>query len=443
MLVFNCYDQSGVSLESHLANFYSIACLTLILLVLTNKRLSGLSNCAIMPSTRASTRLGSKDASPAPSNASSATAGTKRKASTSDQPASKRGKKPGSRQATLEESIADKSTAGDGQSDPVPHAPKDEPVKKEEPKDEPDEREESKDEPPPKISDDAPKEEKSGNDASVITHPPERADAVPSTVLEKGLFYFFARPRVNVEDPSSVADLARSYLVLRPLPVDAALSTDGGDATASATEPRFRVLAVPKKVLPGSPADRFMLFVDKAQASAEDVKTQVLAGSHYETATSGSRHAPAARPVGAGVYVLVHSAATTHFAYVRTIPESGGALQEDVRLQSQGSFVASTKNPTVKGPANAQLPKGADFPEEVMKGFGSRSWLPTGSAHLEYENAQILMIGEKSESLVKNGGDGEEGKKEEEELERLEEEDEKRVQHLQGKSSALASKFIS
>ena len=404
-----------------------------------------------MPSTRSSAAAGSKDASPAPS-AASGTAGTKRKASPASSPAAKRGRNAAdAKQATIEESMADApapraasptaSGALDAPEDASEEAPKVEAKEdpKEAPKEEPDESAANgttPDEPANGNANGDAKDEPASS-APGITHDASRAAAIPSTVIERGLFYFFARPRVNVTDPSSVADLARSYLVLRPLAADAAPDAAGGAATQASQE-RFRVLAVPKKVLPANPSDRFMLFVDAARLSAEDVKRQVLKGSTYDTQSSGTRHAPAARPVGAGVYALVHAGATTHFAYVTTQPSEGGALQDDVHLREKGSFVLSLKNPTVKGPANAQLPQGAAFPEEILQEFGSRSWLPPARADvLDYANAQVLMIGEGAGELGKAGegkgaGDGE-VREPGEELERMGEEDEERVKHLDGR----------
>ena len=414
-----------------------------------------------MPSTRSSARLGSKDASPAPSNASSTT-GTKRKAPASSSPVAKRGKNAADKkQTTIEESMTDapppkdESPKASGALDPpADEVSKEDTAEEEQPKGEaPNEEANGKQpqgEEPKEASNGKPSQDEKpaangsahADGAPGITHDPARADAVPSTVLEKGLFYFFARPRVNVADPSSVAELARSYLVLRPLPHDAAPDTSGG-AAATASDPRFRVLAVPKKVLPASPSDRFMLFVDAARASADAVRKQVLAGSTYDTQTQGTRHAAAARPVGAGVYALVSTQGAAHFAYVTTRPSSGGALQDDVHLRERGSFVLSLKNPSVKGPANAQLPKTAEFPEEVMEEFGARSWMPPPRAEvLDYVNAQVLMIGEAAGELGKAAegkGAGEEGREEPgEELERLGEEDEERVKHLNGMILAVA-----
>lgn len=46
---------------------------------------------------------------------------------------------------------------------------------------------------------------------------------MPSSILEKGIIYFFIRNRVGANDAESVSDLQRIYFVLRPLPEGAKL----------------------------------------------------------------------------------------------------------------------------------------------------------------------------------------------------------------------------
>ena len=210
------------------------------------------------------------------------------------------------------------------------------------------------------------KEEQNGN-----THPsaPSGDDAVdkssqreastPSSILEKGIIYFFFRGRVGIDEPSDVGDIARSYIVLRPLPHGAKLG-DGpiGD------DGNNRLLALPKKVLPLSGRDRFMVFVEKAKTSIEDIKNNVLTSSDYATKTAGTRHTPAATPVGEGVYAITTTGRESHLAYILTIPSELSEVQKDVGLRERGSFVTSLKNPQYAGPANTNLPKGPDFAKE-------------------------------------------------------------------------------
>lgn len=264
----------------------------------------------------------------------------------------------------------------------------------------------------------------------------DRKDDVPSSILEKGLIYFFVRARVGVEEPSSTADLARSYIVLRPLPHGAALAT-GPAATSTANN---RVLTLPKKVLPRSPKDRFMVFVDQAGVSASEVEQKVLQGSDYTTQTMGSRHAPAATPVAEGVYALTETGegrSETHLAYVLTLPDQLGEVQREVGLAERGSFVVSAKNPKFPGPAQGQLPKAPEFPKEVLGEFGSLRWSAAKPKMFDYVNAQFLLIGTHDDDLSKANKVQEEdeqaGKEEpKEEIEKLEAEDEIRVEKLSG-----------
>ena len=186
----------------------------------------------------------------------------------------------------------------------------------------------------------------------------KREESTPSSILEKGIIYFFFRGRININEPSEVNDIARSYIVLRPLPHGAKLG-DGpiGDAGNN------RLLALPKKVLPVSPKDRFMVFVEKPKASLEEIKND-LASSDYMTKTAGSRHTPAAAPIGEGVYAITTTGRESHIAYILTIPSELSAVQHDVGLKERGSFVTSVKNPQHPGPANTNLPKAAEYPQE-------------------------------------------------------------------------------
>ena len=186
----------------------------------------------------------------------------------------------------------------------------------------------------------------------------QRTDATPSSILEKGLIYFFFRGRVGINEPDSVNDIARSYIVLRPMPHGAKIGEGPiGDAN------NIRMLSLPKKVLPVSPKDRFMTFVEKAKATMEDVKKQ-LSSSDYSTKTAGVRHTPAAAPIGEGVYAITKTGRETHLAYILTVPGEINEVQKAVGLRQRGSYITSAKNPQSAAPANASLPQGPEYPQE-------------------------------------------------------------------------------
>jgi len=261
-----------------------------------------------------------------------------------------------------------------------------------------------------------------------------RVDAMPSNVLEKGIIYFFTRGRVGIEDPDSVQDLQRTYIVLRPIPLDAKL----GDGPIEDLK-NNRLIALPKKVLPKSGQDKFMVFVEKANTTIEDLKQNFMQGSDYDTKTTGTRHTPAVAPIGEGIYAITESAGkTTHLAYMMTIPKELGEVQQDMGICEKGSFVTSLKNPTVSGPANTNLPKGAEFTQEILDDFRGRGWMELRPEHLNYENAQFLLIGEGQDEFkaaVEATSKDQKHDKEtpQEEMEKLEHEDELRVEHLRGK----------
>ncbi|QUC17351.1 uncharacterized protein UV8b_01592 [Ustilaginoidea virens] len=210
------------------------------------------------------------------------------------------------------------------------------------------------------------------------------------TVLEKGIMYYFVRARVDTDTPKSIDDIARGYLILRPVPQEARLR-DGPLARRPS-----RLIALPKKVLPGSAKDRFMAFVEKAEAGDDEIREQFLEGHEYETKTAGHRRRPDATPVGEGVYVLTATGRESHLSYVVTVPSEMGDLQRAVGLKPRGSLLISSKNPEFKGPASARLPAGPDFPKEVLAKFRSLRWAPTQPEFLDYPRAQVLLIGDKT-----------------------------------------------
>jgi hypothetical protein len=214
---------------------------------------------------------------------------------------------------------------------------------------------------------DAPQNDTKKPDASNLKHDGSAVDAdareeeTPSSILEKGIIYFFFRARVNVEKPQDTNDIARSYIVLRPIPHGAKLG-DGpiGD------DGNCRLLALPKKVLPLSGKDRFMVFVEKAKASFKELKEDFMSASDYVTKTAGTSHSPAATPIGEGIYAITTTGKESHLAYILTIPSELDEVQKDIGLRERGSFVTSIKNPEQKGPPNTSLPKGPDYPKEYV-----------------------------------------------------------------------------
>jgi hypothetical protein len=248
------------------------------------------------------------------------------------------------RQKTLEESVPKDHDQGDDVKDE-----KDDEQQNDKVEDDDQQQDESK----PSASE----EQADGKNGSAVQ--PHQVSDVPSNILEKGIVYFMIRGRVNIEKPSDVDEVRRTYMLLRPIEKDAKLS-EGPIGDAGNT----RLLALPKKVLPHSGRDRFMAFVEKSGASFDEIKKDFLEGSDYETKTAGTRHNPPARPVGEGVYAITSTGRETHLAYMLTLPEKLEIVQEELGLKEKGSFIMSTKNPKYPGPANTNLPQGPEFSKE-------------------------------------------------------------------------------
>ncbi|KAI0509410.1 hypothetical protein F5B22DRAFT_328339 [Xylaria bambusicola] len=261
-----------------------------------------------------------------------------------------------------------------------------------------------------------------------------RKGVVPSSILEKGIIYFFFRGRVGIDEPSDVKEIQRSLMVLRPLDKDAKL----GEGTIQDAS-NIRLIAVPKKVFPRSGRDRWIAFVEKSDASLKTLKETFLPSHDYETKTAGTRHTPAATPAAEGVYAITTTGRESHLAYMITLPSELGDLQTELGLREKGSFIISTRNPQYDAPRGTALPEGPDYPKEVLDEFRSLRWMPSQPHHLDYANTQFLLVGESSgieKATEPQKEDEKEGKeKPEEELEKLEDEDTHRMETLRDDDS--------
>lgn len=182
---------------------------------------------------------------------------------------------------------------------------------------------------------------------------------VPSNILEKGIIYVFIRGRVGIDEPSSVDDIRRSYIVLRPLAKDAKLGEGTIDDAGNT-----RLIAIPKKVFPVSGRDRWIAFVEKSHTSFKTLKDEFLSAEDYTTKTAGVRHTPAATPVAEGIYAITSTGRESHLAYMITLPEDLGEVQKEIGLKEKGSFIISTRNPQYEAPKGTALPQGPDYPKE-------------------------------------------------------------------------------
>ncbi|KAI5837350.1 hypothetical protein DFP73DRAFT_487405 [Morchella snyderi] len=268
-----------------------------------------------------------------------------------------------------------------------------------------------------------------------ITVSSEREEKVKnSPIMEKGIIYFFFRPKVAVDHAESIDDVQRSYIVLRPLPLGAKLND--GKVGDSDRESHHRLIAIPKKRLPGRGYERFLTFVEEPKISAADLKSRFLKGSTYMTKTQGERKNSPMEPIGEGIYALAKTEEerSTHLAYILTLPSTPDELQKDFGLKSRGSFVVNVRNPQTPAPPQAGIPDPAEYSKEIMEEFRGLKWGALEPKHLDYKHAEVLFIGESGSEVPGEGKH--EGTSDE--MEKLEGEDEVRVRHLEGDEAIFA-----
>jgi hypothetical protein len=201
-----------------------------------------------------------------------------------------------------------------------------------------------------------------------------------SDVLERGNIYFIYRPRVEQEEPKGVKDIERFYIVLSP---------EGKKV--------YRMIVVGQKVMPDIHAggERNWGFVDMVTKNPNDIE-KALQESHYQTKTRGERELPAARPAGEGVYAIVRHEGHTHLAYSLELPKSPDKVQRDLRIEEDGSYVITIKNPEKGSPARAGLrgEQKAEFPKKLMEVFRDRRFADCDPPDfLDYEGAELILVG--------------------------------------------------
>lgn len=161
---------------------------------------------------------------------------------------------------------------------------------------------------------------------------------------------------MSVEDPKSIADIARSFFVLRPAEGDEPPPPDG----------KSRLCIVPKKVLPTSGRQRWIGFVEKGNEPWYKATGEDLQGKDYETKTTGKRHVPDAIQVGEGMYALTKSDRAANLVYMLTEPKELGEVQVELGLKDRGYFTISTRNPVYPAPKGTGIQGGPEYPQEYV-----------------------------------------------------------------------------
>jgi hypothetical protein len=206
----------------------------------------------------------------------------------------------------------------------------------------------------------------------------------PQVILEQGDIYFAYRPKVRPDgEKGEVAtedldDVQNFYLVLKP---------HGG---------RFRLINIGRKRLPDIHGhERNWGFVDLTADSGKEIEEE-LQRETYETKTRGERVRPAARPAGEGVYALVREGGRTYLAWALELPKKPGPVQKAFNIPEEASLAISVANPERRaGPRTARLgeEQQADYPKKLQEKFRGRRFATEDSRLLDFEGAEIVFIG--------------------------------------------------
>jgi hypothetical protein len=204
-----------------------------------------------------------------------------------------------------------------------------------------------------------------------------RDDDRQAEVIEEGDIFFLYRPEVEEEEPSGPGDVQRFYVVLRP---------QGG---------KLRLLVMGRKRLPDVDRhERNWGFVDMVTDSAAKLE-QALRAADYETKTRGKRHLPATRPAGEGVYALTLEDGQMHLAYCLELPERPREVQQAFKIAPEASYALSVKNPEAGQPRAAGLrdQDKADYPQKLQETFRDRRFAREDVRLLDYEGAELILVG--------------------------------------------------
>jgi hypothetical protein len=206
--------------------------------------------------------------------------------------------------------------------------------------------------------------------------------------LERGDVFFAYKPRVDTNNPRSIEDVQRFYMILSP---------DGAS--------RWRRLRIGRKRLPDVAGhERFWAVVDRVGRRPAEVARD-LEGATYQTKTRGERFQPPARPVAVGRYAIVEHGQHVHIAYAIALPEIPGDAQRALRIERRASYIAAVANPSRDPGSDAGFGTEARpaYPKELLARFDGRRFAPLEPSFLDHEGCEVVLIGTSEAADVELG----------------------------------------
>jgi hypothetical protein len=196
--------------------------------------------------------------------------------------------------------------------------------------------------------------------------------------LESGNIFFYYRPGIEKKEQESVKG-QQFYMILSPR-----------------NNERFRLIVIGSKRLPEveRKRKRFWGFVDLVRKSSNSIRDE-LSGEKYPTKARGERHVSAARPAGEGVYRLLRHGGHTHFVYALEPPERSNEEQNELQIETEGSYIIGIKNPKTLSARGVGLrpTQQANFPRSLMEVFRGRRFAEADPPEfLNKEGAEFVLI---------------------------------------------------
>ncbi len=202
-------------------------------------------------------------------------------------------------------------------------------------------------------------------------------------VLETGNIAFFYRPRKGVLHPKSLDDLERSFFML--FPDDQKHHQNRLFLVAHGAFPAI----VPGKALPEERDWAFVADVSRDPRELVDALEKNVPGP---SGPGGQRARPWARIAGDGRYAIARHGDHTHLAYVLHEPRQPGAVQQELAIKPEASYVISVKQPYA--PSEISLENKPSYPDDLRQKFDGHGFIPVEPTdYLDYRWTQVLLIG--------------------------------------------------
>jgi hypothetical protein len=206
----------------------------------------------------------------------------------------------------------------------------------------------------------------------------QQKQANEAEILEQGDVYFFYRPKKGAEEVKGIEDVRRFFMV-----------------TAREEGHLYRLFVIGKKSLPevrkteARASERYWARVGGVFKDANELTKELLSDEF--------RKGDAARPVGEGKYAIIKHQNHTELAYVLEMPKEPGEAQQELGIEKEASYVISVINPKI--PKSSNLPTTEEppkYPQEVLNEFNeNENFVSLGrdTKFIDYQNAQIILIG--------------------------------------------------